>query len=465
MEPLEAIRYLLFALLGMLLAAPLSLVPALHIYNVAGFLILGTAVLGPILPPEHLAMLFLGMITSHAILNTIPSIFFSAPDESLVFIVLPGQKYLMQGRGYEAVALTGIGSLGGIAALFLLTPVAPHLFPALRAVLQRHLHWILWTVIAFMVLSEWPKGSDRAPAGWRRWWDGWRNLVAGLVTFLLSGLLGFILMYCSILPVHAAYQNLLPAFVGLFAVPWVLQNLLAWAELPSQYIARDVDATPGLIGRGVFAGVLGGLFAAFFPVVTGGIGGLIAGHATAQRDERLFIISQGASKVVYYVGGFLLFFVPGLYLTRGGMAWMLSTLWRSYTPQTYYLAVAAVLLTGVLSYFLLLTLARGVIRIMGKVNYRRISAVVLAVLIGVVMVVPALGEYVGSGGEGPIAVGNILRAALGGLAICAVATGIGLIPVLWGARRMNAMGLLLLPIALNMSGAGTTVAGWLGLIR
>lgn len=457
---MDILRDLMFAIIGALMAAPLALLPALHIYNVAGLLILGTAVVGPLLPPEHLAMLFLGMITSYAILNTIPSIFFSTPDESMVFILLPGQKYLMQGRGYEAVALTGIGSLGGVAALLLLTPLAPRLFPTLRAVLQQHLHWILWTVIAFMLLSEWPKGSDRAPAGWRRWWDGWRNLVAGLATFLLSGLLGFVLMYRSILPTYAAYQNLLPAFVGLFAAPWVLQNLLARVELPSQYIARDVDATPGLIGRGVFAGTLGGLFAAFFPVVTGGIGGLIAGHATAQRDDRLFIISQGASKVAYYVGGFLLFFVPSLYLTRGGMAWMLSTLWHSYTPQTYYIAVAAVLLTGVLSYFLLLLLARGVIRAMEKMDYHSVSRAVLAILMVVVMGVPALGEYVGTG-DGAAA----LRAALGGLTICAVATGIGLIPVFWGARRMNCMGLLLLPIALNMSGLGATVAGWLGMLR
>lgn len=465
MEPIEVIRSLLFAVLGMLVAVPFSLVPALHIYNVAGFMILGMAALGPILPPEYLAMLFLGMITTYAILNTIPSVFFSAPDESMVFIVLPGQKYLMQGRGYEAVALTGIGSLGGIAVLLLLTPIAPRLFPDLRAVLQRHLHWILWTVIAFMVMSEWPKGSDRAPAGWRRWWDGWRSLVAGMATFALSGLLGFVLMYRSVLPVRVAYQNLLPAFVGLFAVPWVLQNLLARVEIPPQHIAGDVDATPAIIGRGVFAGALGGLFAAFFPVVTGGIGGLLAGHATAQRDDRLFILSQGASKVVYYVGGFLLFFVPGLYLTRGGMAWMLSTLWRSYTPQSYYLAVAAVLLTGVLSYFLLLALARGVIRAMRKVHYRSLSTAVLVILLAVVMLVPALGEYLGGIENGPASPVHILQAALGGLAICAVATGIGLIPVLWGARRMNAMGLLLLPIALNMSGAGATVATWLGLIR
>jgi putative membrane protein len=433
---------LLYAVGGALVASVLALVPALHIYNVAGFIILATTTLGEFAPPEMLAFFFLGLITSYAMLNAIPSIFLSAPDDSTVFVVLPGQKYLLQQRGYEAVVLTGIGGLGGVAVLALLTPVASSLLPALRAILQPHMHWILWTVIAYMLISEWPKGSDRAPAGFRRWWDGWKSLTAGLITFLLSGLLGFILLYRSLVPVTVAYQNLLPAFVGLFAVPWILQNILSRVELPEQHIARTVDATPGLFLRGTFAGALGGLFAAFFPVVTGGLGGFLAGHATAQRDDRLFIISQGASKVVYYVGGFLFFFVPGLHLTRGGMAWMLSSLWSSYTPQTYYTATAAVVLTGVLSFFLLLLMTRVTIQLVAMVHYRWISLGTLIVLLVIV---------VGMTGWG-------------GLLICAVSTGIGLIPVLWGSRRMNCMGVLLLPIALNMVGAGSVVAQWLGLI-
>ncbi len=440
---MNVVMALLYAVGGALVASVLALVPALHIYNVAGFIILATATLGEFVPPELLAMFFLGLITSYSILNTIPSIFLSAPDDSTVFVVLPGQKYLLQQRGYEAVVLTGIGGLGGVAVLAMLTPVASSLLPALRTILQPHMHWILWTVIAFMLISEWPKGSDRAPAGIRRWWDGWKSLTAGLVTFLLSGLLGFILLYRSLVPVTVAYQNLLPAFVGLFAVPWIVQNILSRVELPEQHIADTVDATPWLFLRGTFAGALGGLFAAFFPVVTGGLGGFIAGHATAQRDDRLFIISQGASKVVYYVGGFLFFFVPGLHLTRGGMAWMLSSLWSSYTPQTYYIATAAVMLTGILSFFLLLLMTRVTIKLVSKVHYRWVSLGTLAVLLVIV---------VGMTGWG-------------GLLICAVATGIGFIPVLWGSRRMNCMGVLLLPIALNMVGAGSVIAGWLGLVR
>ncbi len=433
---------MLWTLAGTLLASLLAMVPALHIYNVAGFILLASGTLAAWMSPEQMAFLFLGLITGYAMLNTISSIFLSVPDDSTVFIVLPGQKYLLQRRGYEAVVLTGIGGLGGLAVLALLAPVASRILPPIREILRPHMAWILWTIIAYMLLSEWPKGTDRAPAGWKRWWDGWRSLTAGLATFLLSGLLGFVMMYRSLVPVEVAYQNLLPAFVGLFAVPWVIQNLMARVELPPQHIARTVDAPFSAIFQGTAAGVLGGMFAAFFPVITGGIGGFLAGHATAQRDERAFVISQGASKVVYYVGGFLLFFVPGLHLTRGGMAWMVSTQYSTYTPDRYYWATAAVLAAGVLAFFLSLGLTRLVIKLTARVNYRIISFVTLGILLIVV----------------------VAMTGLGGLAICAVATGIGLIPVLWGSRRMNAMGVLLLPIALNMAGAGDAVARLLGLL-
>jgi len=94
------------------------------------------------------------------------------------------------------------------------------------------------------------------------------------------------------------------------------------------------------------------------------------------------------------------------------------------------------------AFFLSLGLARVVIALIARVSYRALSLVTLGILVAVVLGMTGVG----------------------GLAICAVATGIGLIPVLWGSRRMNCMGVLLLPIALNMVGAGDVVARFLGLL-
>lgn len=430
------------ALVGTVVSSFLSCLPGLHIYNVAGLLVILALEVEGLVPDEVLAMLMLGLVVGYAMINTIPSVFFGAPDDTTLFVVLPGQRYLMERRGFEASVLAGVGGLGGLAALLLLSPVMPRLFPVVRTVVGPHLHWILGAVILFMLMSEWPKGSDRGSSRLAKFFDAWRSLGAGLLTFLLSGLLGMVLFYSSLVPVERAFQNLMPAFVGLFAIPWVLVNLLSQAQVPAQHVSQSVDLSPALIVRGVGAGALGGMFAAFFPVVTGGIGGFLAGHATAQRDDRLFIVSQGASKLVYYVGAFLFFFVPGLHLTRGGMAGMLSTLYTPYTPKTYWLAIAATAICGALAFGLLLWLSRVSIRLVTRVDYRWISAGTLVLLVGGVLAVTGWA----------------------GLLIAAVATPIGLLPVMWGARRMNCMGVLLIPLTLQMAGLGTTVANWLGLI-
>ncbi len=439
---MEYLALVPYAIAGTLLASTLALVPSLHVYNIAGIFILFALRVQNFIGADELAMLLLGMIVGYAMLNTISAIFLGAPDDSTVFIVLPGQKYLLMSRGYEAAVLTGIGALGGVVVLLVLSPFASTIFGTLRTILIPHLHWILGVIIVYMLMAEWPKGGDRGATGLARLWDAWKGLGAGILTFLLAGLLGLVLMYKSPVPVDMSFQNLLPAFVGLFAVPWVLENILSGTEIPKQHITNTFDAPPSMIARGVFSGALGGLFAAFFPVVTGGVGGYLAGHATAQRDDRVFIISQGASKFLYYVGAFWLFFLPAARITKGGMSGMLATI---YTPQgtsLYYVAVAMIALCGVLSFFLLLGYARLAVWLVEKINYRYISFATLFVLIALVY------SFTG----------------LGGIAIMLVATPIGWLPVLWGSRRMNCLGVLLVPITLNLAGVGPTVAQWLRII-
>ncbi len=439
---MDALSYIFVAVLGALVASLLALIPALHVYNVITLAFLFAGGLQAWLHPDQFAMLLLGMVTGYAVLSVIPSIYLAAPDETSAFIVLPGQKWLLERRGYEAAILTGVGSLCGVIVLVLLSPFLTEAARVLRIVLAPHFGWILVAISLFMLMSEWPRAGDRGPTNWARFRAAWSQLGAGLLTFFLSGLLGIILMYRSFMPVSAAFVNLLPAFIGLFAVPTVLTNLIMGTRVPPQHISTSLDAPPSLVLRGAFAGTLGGLFAAFFPVVTGSIGAFLAGHATAQRDERSFLVSQGVSKLVYYAGGFLLFFLPGLQLARGGLAAMVSTMYTPPgTPQIYYVAVAALAASGTVSFLLLIPYSRLAVRFLTRLDYRTVN-------IGTLIVIVAL---------------LLITTGLSGLLIAIPATAIGMIPSLFGSRRMNCLGVLLVPIALNMAGVGPDVARLLGL--
>lgn len=434
------------ALAGTALSSLLSLLPALHVFNVLGGLVLGALALqraGVNLPPEILLPLVTSLIVGWSMLNTIPSIVLGAPDESAMFTVLPGQKYLMTGRGFEGVMITSVGGLAGAALIVAgIGPLAPVILPAMRRVLSPHMHWILWVIITFILMSEWPKGGNRGPAGWRKFASAWAGLGVGLATFLLSGLLGFLLLYRSPVSVEAAFQNIMPAFVGLFAVPWCLFNLISAAEIPEQVAPDSIELDGDLILRGAAAGGLGGGFAAFFPVITGGVGGLLAGHATAQRDERVFLLSQGVSKLVYYAGAFALFFVPGLHLRRGGGAWMMHQIVQPRGVFEYLLVLGAVAVSAGAAFLMTGPLTRLTLRALRRIPYQAASALALAIIVALVW-------------------GLTGRA---GLAVAAVAAGIGSLPVLFGSRRLNSLGVLLLPMACNLSGIGPDIARFLGLI-
>jgi putative membrane protein len=436
---------ILSVLAGTLVSCLIAVLPGLHVYNVMGLAALflyGAQDAGMAIGTDRVIPFMIGLVCGWSMLNTIPSVLLGAPDESAIFTVLPGQKYLMSGRGYEGVMIIGVGGLAGVGLLLLVVgPLAPKFLPVAQYVLMPHMHWILWVIITFILMTEWPKGGNLGASGWAKFFDAWKGLGAGLLTFFLSGWLGFVLLYRSPVSPDAAFQNIMPAFVGLFAVPWCLLNMVSGAKVPGQRVGDSLEINGDIILRSAAAGGLGGGFAAFFPVVTGGVGGLLAGHATAQRDERVFMMSQGVSKMVYYTGALLLFFAPGLHLTRGGGAWIIKGLYEPQGWGDYFLALGCIAISGAVAFLLLSPLTRLTLWLMGRVDYRTISGAALLIIL--LMVYGVTGWA--------------------GIFIMVVGAGIGLLPVLFGSRRLNCLGILLLPIACNMSGVGSTVAAWLGL--
>lgn len=437
---MESLIYIAYALVGVLVGSLLSILPGLHPLNFAGigvFIYLTV----PSMNPLGLAMIFVGMLVAYSIIGIITTTFMGSPDDSTMYMAFPNQKYLMYGRGYEASVVCGMGSLGSLLLLLILALFASSMFPMFRKLITPHTHWILMGVAAYILQSEWPKDwGSRAKTRLGRLKDGWASLSAGWVTFFLAMMLGFIVLNVPITPLDKSFQNIMPVFVGFFAVPWVLTNLISRATIPPQTTSNTFCVSKKDVVRGTTSGFLGGMFAAYTPIVTAGVGGVLAGHSTVTGGDTQFMISGSAGRFAYYVGAFFLFWVPLLHLTRGGMAWISSVVYQPKTGSEFWLLVSAIAISGVVAFLLLVFLSRYISKIIAGYDYRKISLLVLIVIFGMVF----------------------WFAGFEGLIVMAIATGIGLIPPMFRTRRLNLIIGFFFPVFLNMAGIGAAVAKLLG---
>lgn len=436
---LETFAYIIYALLGVLIGSLLSIIPSLHPLNFAGigvFLFL----MFP-MDPLGMMMVFMGMLIAYSIVGMVASTFMGAPDDSTVYMVFPNQKYLMYGRGYEASIVTGIGAMCAVLVLMLIAPVSSTVFPIFRKITTPHFNWVLIGVVIYLLQSEWPKDwGSRAKTRLGRLKDGWASLSAGWFVFFLSMMLGFVVLNTPIVPADKAFQNIMPIFVGFFAVPWVLTNMISRAEIPPQTVSNRFFVSKKDMVRGVSAGFTGGMFAAFNPIITAGSGGVLAGHAMSTQGDVQFMVSGSAGRLAYYVGSFFLVWVPLLHLTRKGMAWTASLIYQPRSESDFWLMAAAIAISAVFAFIILVLVSRAMAKFVSGVSFKKISIAVLAVIVVMVFVF----------------------SELQGLVLMVICTGIGLIPPMFRTRRLNMLFGFFFPILLNMIGMGGDVLKVLG---
>jgi putative membrane protein len=121
---------------------------------------------------------------------------------------------------------------------------------------------------------------------------------------------------------------------------------------------------------------------------------------------------------------------------------MVRPFYQPHTYDVYWRLMGVILIAAGLSFCLLLAYSRFILWLINRFNYRSLSVVTFFMMVGVV--------YGFFGWQG--------------LGLMTVATGIGLVPVYYHSRRMNCMGVLLVPITLNMGGLGPAGVKFLGLI-
>ncbi len=380
---METLIYILYAFVGVLLGSLLSLLPGMHILNFVGIGLF----ISIVFPVDALAltMIFIGMLIGYIMIGMIQMTFMGVPDDSTRYFAFPNQKYLMHGRGHEAAIIAGIGALGSALILLAIAPASSWIFPIFRRLTTPHFHWILIGVVVYMLQSEWPKDwGSRAKTRLGRLKDGWASLSAGWLTFFLSMMLGFIILNISIFPIDHAFQNMMPVVVGFFGVSYVLMNLISRAKIPPQQIGNNLYVSKKDMVRGTSTGFLGGMFAAYQPMITAGPALKLAGHATTTSGDTQFMISGGAGRYAYYIGAFFLFWVPLLHLTRGLMAWVTSVMYTPTVESEFWLLLAGIAMATVFAFVLLFVFSRMIARVISRVNFYKLSLVILSLVIGLV---------------------------------------------------------------------------------
>lgn len=430
----------MWTLLGTGFGVLLSWLPGFHIYNLMALIMVVYPVFLEM--PESFPFFALGALVAFVYLSILPSVYLSVADESLILMLFPTQRYLLLGRGHEAVWLSLLGAIAGSIILVLAgLTIIPIILPPLYQLFSPYITWILLAIIVFMFLSEWLKAGDREKTPGRRLWVAWQQELGGIMVFLAAGFLGFFVMNTGFVPARFAYVRLTPMFIGFFGMPWVLQNILSRRIIPRQYTRDRVRASVFGVVNGSVAGAFGGTIAAFFPIVTGGMGALVAGHMASSRGDDVFIVSQGANRVLYYVGAFFLLFVPTARLTRGAGAWLVSSI---YTPKSwleFYYAAGSILLASGISLIATIYLSKLLAQVLTHTNYVKLSYIVAVVLTIICY----------------------LLAGIPGVIVMIVATMIGLASVVFNTRRSYCLGGLIFPVLISMTGQTGFLMSLLGI--
>lgn len=434
------LAFLGLVLLGLGTGALTGLSPGLHVNNVMALVLATRAswaglvvALVPGLDGEDPAvgLLLSGFMVStavsHAVFDFVPSVFFGAPSEDTALAVLPGHRLLLDGEGARAVGLAARGAMLGTA---------------LSAVFLLPLRWILadpvgladafrpWTgpflvaLLAALLLAEARFASSRG-----------RRVVRAAWVQLLAGILGVVVLRGPVL--FDSGLVLFPLFSGLFGLPTLLFSMKTGAgsltlqrTQPLAPLTR-AEATHGL------RGTLAGACVSWLPGLSGGAAATLASVGSRRKlNPSSFMVVLGAVSTSTCILSIAVLFMIGK--ARSGTAAAVRELlgpaeaWPG--PLGLPVPVLAMLLAAVIACAAAAPVAAGLARSLAprwsSVDPRKASAATLAILLfllGLVM--------------GPL-----------GLAVAALASIVGLVPVVAGVRRVHLMAALLVPVLLSASG-------------
>ena len=436
---------ILFCILGVLTGILTGLLPGLHVNNIALILLSISPVIITLFTPLQqagitaeiilvlIAIYIISVSISHTFHDTIPTTFLGAPDADTALSVLPAHSLLLEGKGYEAVALSAMGSYGAILISFLLLyPIRFIIGVPIQfySTLQDIMIFVLIAITLLMLATEKGKIDD---FGFKGKTPAILGMLFATFLFFLSGIFGYIALELPVSsPIGLDSPVLFPMLSGLFGLPTLLTSLATKPTIPEQDLSDpEIDKqTKKSSILSVITGSGGGILVSIIPGITSATGTILAMNARGESSKKQTIVTLSAVNTACAFFVVIVLFI--ILRSRSGATLAAMQLinvneWTQLLmPTNLSYMLMALLLGGTLSYFSTLYVGKLFAKHFSKLPYQPLVAGTITLIVILVF----------------------LFTGFMGLFILLVATFLGLLPVQWSVRRSHLMGVLLFPIIL-----------------
>lgn len=397
-------------LLGMTAGVFTGLIPGLHV-NLVTLVVVGlSASLLSEIPPLFLAIGIISLALTHSFLDSIPSVYLGAPDESQVVGVLPGHRMLISGNGHKAILYTIVGSLVCLILTLLFFPIGIKIIQPVYEFLKPFIAKGLVLVVVILIIMS-------------------KKYFLNITFFLVAGCLGLICFSLT-----SQTQILLPLLTGLFGTSTLIISWLGkTSKLPKQQLNKRVlDLSSRDVERTSLRATMVGILAAFLPGLGSSQSAIIASSTMKHKDDKDYLLLVGGINTVNFA--FSLVTVVILAKARNGaivgVQHLINSQGTAVGLSTFHLLlfVPVLLMVGGIASLLGIFLSRKMARLMDRVNYKQL---VLGVIMFLVCMV-------------------LIFSGLQGLIVLLTSTALGVLANNLGAQKNMLLGCLLLPVIIYL---------------
>ncbi len=392
---------ILTLIIGILFGTLTGLIPGIHINLISLTIISSSFLLS--FSPLYILIFIISMTITHTFLDFIPSIFLGSPDEDTGLSVLPGHHLLLNGEGYQAVIYSLYGSCLAILIILILSPIFLFILPNIFSYFQLAMFFILLFASVYLIIKE------------------QNSKLWAVFVFLLSGFLGISTLNINI------NHSLLPLLTGLFGGSSLITSIIKKQKIPKQKISPLKKPKLRQIKNPLISSILSAPLCSFLPSLGSSQAAVIGSDLISKKSGKInkkeFLILLGSINTL--VSGLAFITLLSINKARTGTSLAIKQILSLNYSHLYYI-LPVILISGVVSFFLTIFIAKIIAKNIHKFNYKTLSIFILIFL----------------------SIISFYFSTFLGLLIFIISSFTGLIAILVGIRRTHLMGSLMIPTLL-----------------